>query len=219
MERAQKAQRRNSVRLNREELWRPWWQKIIGGKNRSKTGTRMLKFRMARHYLHGAGLMIANQRRPPLNADGFRQRHSAVRLVSGEVFQAAWVCLFLPVLSQNMRGRETLLLSSEEHTRSTCYPVILPAALPLQKPVGTRSRLERSPPPPPLWRQGWSEVPRGNVPQRRGPVRRCNKGFSLFELNQRNQMWAKWGPVGYMWPNKTQHGLFSLPCMNGPLEL
>lgn len=51
-------------------------------------------------YLHGASLMIAYQRGPPLNGDGFRQRHGTVRLISGEVLQAAGVCLFLPVLGK-----------------------------------------------------------------------------------------------------------------------
>lgn len=82
--------------------------------------------------------MIAYERGPPLNADGLRQRHGAVRLVSGEVLQAARVRLLLPVLSQKVRRerrKKVLLLSSEENTRSSRCHVALPAALPLQKPA------------------------------------------------------------------------------------
>lgn len=58
--------------------------------------------------------MIADQRGPPLNGDGFRQRHGAVSLISGEVLQAAGVCLFLPVLSEEHEGgRKRLLLSAD----------------------------------------------------------------------------------------------------------
>lgn len=61
------------------------------------------KWKIPQHYLHGTSLMIAYQWGPPLNGDGFRKRHGAVCLISGKVLQAARVCLFLPVLSANMR--------------------------------------------------------------------------------------------------------------------
>lgn len=53
-----------------------------------------------RPHLHRASLVVAYERRPPLNGDGLRQRHSAVCLVPTEVLQAAGVCLLLPVLRE-----------------------------------------------------------------------------------------------------------------------
>lgn len=101
---------------------------------------------MAWRYLHGAGLMIANQRGPPLNADGLRQRHGAVRLVSGEVLQAAGVRLFLPVLSQNTRREKesaAALLRRKDMVHllacdSTCRATSAEAGL-NPKPVGAFS--------------------------------------------------------------------------------
>lgn len=87
-------------------------------------------------YLHGASLVIAYQRGPPLNGDGFRQRHGAVRLISGEVLQAAGVCLLLAVLRKKGREKERHVLLSvrTKHTAESATE-ILPAALPLQKLV------------------------------------------------------------------------------------
>lgn len=50
--------------------------------------------------------MVAYERRSSLNGDGLRQRHGAVRLISGEVLQAAGVGLFLSVLKGSRGGEE-----------------------------------------------------------------------------------------------------------------
>lgn len=93
------------------------------------------KCKITQLYLHGASLVIAYQRGPPLNGDGFGQRHGAVRLISGQVLQAAGVRLFLPVLGENMRREKekcALLSIRRKHT-SDAATVLLPAVLPLQK--------------------------------------------------------------------------------------
>lgn len=137
------------------------------------------KCKTTQFYLHGASLVIAYQRGPPLNGDGFWQRHGAVRLIPGQVLQAAGVRLFLPVLGENMRREKEkcVLLSIRTKHTTDGATVVLPAELPLQKLAWTQSQSEHSPPPPHLWHPGWSEAPRGSVPLTRGPVRRCNKVF------------------------------------------
>lgn len=85
------------------------------------------------HHLHGASLVIAYEWGPPLNGDWLRQRHGVVRLISREVLHAAGVRLFLPVLSEQRRRANTHAALCRTNTWSTCWGVILPAVLPLQK--------------------------------------------------------------------------------------
>lgn len=49
-------------------------------------------------HLHGTGLVVAYEGRPPLDGNWLGQRNGAVRLVAGEVLQAAGVRLLLSVL-------------------------------------------------------------------------------------------------------------------------
>lgn len=124
-------------------------------------------------YLHGSGLMIAYEWRPPLNGDWLRQRHSAIRFIPREVLQAARVGLFLPVLNEQMgkKREDTCCYLQNNNTQWKCLAVILPAVLPLQKRAWSQSRLVRSPPPQHLWPLGWSEALRGSVPLRWDPVK------------------------------------------------
>ena len=67
----------------------------------------------------------------------------------------------------------------------------LPAVLPLQKPAWSRSPWGRSPPPPRLWRPGWSEAPRENVPRRSGPVPRATD-MEPTERSKLSPLFPKW---------------------------
>lgn len=98
--------------------------------------------RVSAHYLHGAGLVVAYERRSSLNGDGLRQRHGTVRLISGEVLQTAGVCLFLSILKRKQRRRRrnggrnahSAALRSES-AADFLGDVVLPAAPLLQRPA------------------------------------------------------------------------------------
>lgn len=126
-------------------------------------GRTFQKCKITQLYLHGASLVIAYQRRPPLNGDGFWQRHGAVRLISGKVLQAAGVCLFLSVLGENMRREKEkcLLLSIKTKTHgrrcyrgSTCRATSAEAGL-NPKPVGAFSSSSTPLTPGLKWSSTW----------------------------------------------------------------
>lgn len=136
-------------------------------------------------HLHGSSLVIAYERRPPLNGDWLRQRHSTVGLIPWEVLQAAGVRLFLPVLNEQRRRREnTQSAVCRTETWWLCLDVILPVVLPLQRRAWSRSRSVRSPPPRHLWHQDWSGALHGSAPLRWGPAggATANKCFYIMLL-------------------------------------
>lgn len=107
----------------------------INGKTRSDFmfDTERMTGWISVHHLHGASFMVTYEWGPLLNGDWLRQRHGPVRLISGQVLQAARVCLFLPILSRE-EERVGMLLC--EHMVSLLeWNTILPAALPPQKPA------------------------------------------------------------------------------------
>lgn len=97
-----------------DRTWQMSWRPAVS----SQTGSGWGSMGLRRRYLHGACLPAAYHGRPAVDVDWLRDRKRLVRLVLGQILQAALIGLLVLILIglKNRKRGEELINSSMQHS-------------------------------------------------------------------------------------------------------